>query len=148
VVRRTGHVVDPAHEEWSYVTAADACTRRRLARALRRDMFRRATLGGGTLVSRPVDPSAIRLTRSEQEFWRAEAACRGEQVEFWDRDAVGSARELDDAMALRICRTCPVRWPCLLDAVAYRDEWTVRGATTPEERRRMTLDSLLGSQAS
>jgi WhiB family redox-sensing transcriptional regulator len=39
--------------------------------------------------------------------------------------------------AKRICARCPVREACLADAIATRDEYGIRGGTTPIERRRL-----------
>jgi Transcription factor WhiB len=66
--------------------------------------------------------------------WRQWAACArpGVDPELFFPEKGGTA-----AHAKRICAACPVKAPCLADALTTRDEHGVRGGTTPRERRRL-----------
>lgn len=70
--------------------------------------------------------------------WRDRAACRGQPLarfypERWER--------FDAQPALTICRRCPVRAPCLDDALAHEDgerrAFGIRGGYTSAERTEM-----------
>lgn len=67
--------------------------------------------------------------------WR-DAACRHEDLAlFFPGKAVTTART--DA-AKRVCRGCPIKDACLLDALDSGDTYAgVRGAHTAEERRQL-----------
>jgi hypothetical protein len=43
----------------------------------------------------------------------------------------------DAGEAARICMTCPLKYPCLTDAIANNELWGVRGGTTPGQRARL-----------
>ena len=66
--------------------------------------------------------------------WRRRAACarRGVDPELFFPEKGGRVEP-----AKRICARCPVRDDCLADAIATRDEFGIRGGTTPGERRRL-----------
>lgn len=75
-------------------------------------------------------------------YWRDNAVCRDEGIDpemfqpLSDNWVVGdNPRRAEEAKA--VCRRCPVSGDCLIDAFASDDQWAVRGATTPEERRAM-----------
>lgn len=40
-------------------------------------------------------------------------------------------------VAAEVCMTCPLRWPCLSDAIADNEQFGVRGGTTPAQRQQM-----------
>lgn len=62
--------------------------------------------------------------------WYDDAACRGADVEiFYSDDPAATSR------ALQLCRSCPVREPCLSTAMAEREFDGVWGGV-PEARRR------------
>ncbi len=64
--------------------------------------------------------------------WRLDAACRELDTAIFfpeTEDAAGAAKA--------ICATCPVREPCLLFALANREEQGVWGGLTESERRRL-----------
>lgn len=67
--------------------------------------------------------------------WRHEAACVDTPDLFFDRENVEAAKE--------ICRTCPVRQPCLQEAMDFREPRGVWGGLTAPERR--ALRKQLGS---
>jgi Transcription factor WhiB len=58
--------------------------------------------------------------------WRERAACRGRPTRIWFSDDA-----LEQAIALAVCRTCPVREPCRAEGMG---EWGVWGATTAWQR--------------
>ncbi|MGI9021914.1 MAG: WhiB family transcriptional regulator [Acidimicrobiales bacterium] len=68
----------------------------------------------------------------DESDWRDEAACR-------DADTAVFFPLSDDeaGRAKAICATCPVREPCLLFALANREEQGVWGGLTESERRRL-----------
>jgi hypothetical protein len=64
--------------------------------------------------------------------WHQDAACRGTDVElFYSED------ESDERRALAVCAGCPVREPCLAQAMADREPFGVWGGTTGRRRRRI-----------
>lgn len=74
------------------------------------------------------------VERPRTRTWRLRAVCS---------DKAGSLLELffssqrrDIEAAKRICRTCPVRVECLMDALATGDRWGVRGGVSAPKRRR------------
>jgi WhiB family redox-sensing transcriptional regulator len=64
--------------------------------------------------------------------WTARAACRGADTEIFY-----PASHDEEAEALALCATCPVRAQCLEDALRNRETHGIWGGTTPEERRRI-----------
>jgi WhiB family redox-sensing transcriptional regulator len=64
--------------------------------------------------------------------WTDQAACRGTETEIFF-----PATPDEEAEALSICATCPVRAQCLDYAVRNRETYGIWGGTTPEQRRRM-----------
>lgn len=65
----------------------------------------------------------------------------------------GACRNLPDEIFLepsrveeakRICRTCPVRWDCLMDTVRTPKDQAVRAAMTPRERRTWLREEGIG----
>lgn len=69
--------------------------------------------------------------------WTRHAHCRTENPEtFAPTGAPGSpGYTRQAAQALAVCQPCPVRGDCLHDALAHGDTDTVRGGTTPADRR-------------
>jgi WhiB family transcriptional regulator, redox-sensing transcriptional regulator len=64
--------------------------------------------------------------------WTDRAACRGTDTEIFF-----PANPDEEAEALSICATCPVRAQCLDYAVRNRETYGIWGGTTPEQRRRI-----------
>ncbi len=64
--------------------------------------------------------------------WTAQAACRGTDTEIFY-----PANADEEAEALSICATCPVRAQCLDYAIRNRETYGIWGGATPEQRRRM-----------
>lgn len=75
----------------------------------------------------------------DPEPWRADAACLGENPEWW-HPRVAKVQTLDErrqtAMAVEICGECPVRAKCLGFALDHR-EFGIWGGTTENQRRRL-----------
>src|SRR5256714_15687166 len=61
--------------------------------------------------------------------WPSMAACR-----YGDPDAL-FVQGAEQNVAKRICRSCPVRYECLADALDNRIEFGVWGGMTERERR-------------
>ena len=64
--------------------------------------------------------------------WTEQAACRGAGTETFY-----PATPDEEAEALSICATCPVRAQCLDYAVRNHETYGIWGGTTPEQRRRI-----------
>ncbi|HEV3354445.1 MAG TPA: WhiB family transcriptional regulator [Acidimicrobiales bacterium] len=64
--------------------------------------------------------------------WTDSAACRGTDTEIFY-----PANAEEEAEALSICATCPVRAQCLDYAIRNRETYGIWGGTTPEQRRRI-----------
>ena len=75
--------------------------------------------------------------------WQSQAACivaNGELFLGPDEERPRD-RVRREALALRVCRGCPVRDACLAHALRVPERHGVWGGTTPEQRRHL-LDSL------
>ncbi len=72
---------------------------------------------------------------SEGTDWRHRAACRDLDPELFFPLGTSDANLLQIDAAKRICRTCPVREPCLQWALNTGDAG-VWGGTTEAERRK------------
>ena len=68
--------------------------------------------------------------------WADEAACAGQNAEWWFPAEVGRRRTRygDDSVAKRICNTCPVLEQCLTHALTHDETDGVWGGLSPEER--------------
>jgi len=64
--------------------------------------------------------------------WRARARCRET-----DPDSFFPDFGEDATVAKKVCRACPVRTECLLQAFATDEQWGVWGGLTDLERRRL-----------
>lgn len=91
------------------------------------------THGGAKIIS----ATAARRRRSARtdggrplldENWAERAACAGIDDALFVRSALQHE-------AKKICKTCPVRAECLLEALDNRIEWGVWGGLTESERR-------------
>jgi WhiB family transcriptional regulator, redox-sensing transcriptional regulator len=75
-----------------------------------------------------------------QPTWRHQAACQGKEAElFFPPGPVEprDARLAREAVAKRICGTCPVRMMCLEYALAVREPYGIWGGLNEYERRRL-----------
>jgi WhiB family redox-sensing transcriptional regulator len=79
---------------------------------------------------------------NDTEDWRNQALCRNHDAEWWF--PTGGAHTYMYAAqaerALAICRTCPVRQPCLEYALACLPHG-VAGGTTEAQRSRLRLEN-------
>ncbi|GAA4978140.1 hypothetical protein GCM10023205_52590 [Yinghuangia aomiensis] len=68
--------------------------------------------------------------------WRALSACADADPDLFHApdDEREPARWLRETAALTVCAACPVRAACLAAAEAERDQYGVRGGTTPAMR--------------
>ena len=75
----------------------------------------------------------IRPTRQPSEGWRDRAACAGQDPRLFTDPRPGTT---DTEQALATCRSCPVRRPCLNEALTHPavDDVGIWGATTAEQR--------------
>ena len=64
--------------------------------------------------------------------WTDQAACRGTDTEIFY-----PVTPDEEAEALSICATCPVRAQCLDYAIRNRETYGIWGGTTPDQRRRI-----------
>ncbi|MDQ1436794.1 MAG: WhiB family transcriptional regulator, redox-sensing transcriptional regulator [Acidimicrobiaceae bacterium] len=69
------------------------------------------------------------------EKWRAESACRYEDVNLFFPAGVTGPAEHQIKQAKAICARCPVRDTCLAFAIETNQEYGVWGGTTEDERR-------------
>lgn len=75
-----------------------------------------------------------------EDSWQAKAACRGPQTSLFfppshfERKEEKESRE---AKAKAICRTCPVRQPCLDYALRIREPHGIWGGLNEIERRQL-----------
>jgi WhiB family redox-sensing transcriptional regulator len=88
-----------------------------------------------------VAPAVSRQTWELDASWQTDAACRGENPDWFfapahmERKEERAARE---ANAKAVCATCPVRNPCLAYAVSTREPHGVWGGLNEIERRNQT----------
>ena len=79
--------------------------------------------------------------------WRNNAACRGVDPDLFFPLGTSGASLLQIDEAKQICRTCPVRAPCLRWALDSGDAG-VWGGTTEDERRKHRQSSALSDSRS
>lgn len=140
-----------AGKSWEDIAAALGLRQPRWARdivaaAIRKGYIREADL------PEPLDAALPAVAGSRRGFatdydlphwvdpdWRERAACRGQDSKLWFPEGnnwTGGEAEGRAEEAKAFCRrACPVVAECLADAVASCDDWAIRGATTPDERR-------------
>jgi WhiB family redox-sensing transcriptional regulator len=69
------------------------------------------------------------VTATDDNEWERDAACRGYPEDLWFSELSADTRR-----AVAICDTCPVRRPCLDDAMVRNEVWGVWGGTTQADR--------------
>lgn len=64
--------------------------------------------------------------------WHDDAACKDSDPDLFypEQWSITAA-----AVALNICSGCPVKQPCLTEALEQGDDWGIRGQTTGSQRR-------------
>lgn len=77
------------------------------------------------------------MTAATALRWQDRAACRDAPADdfFPVSDPLSDAYAREAASALAVCRSCPVRTPCLKFAVDTRAPEGIWGGTTETERR-------------
>lgn len=80
-------------------------------------------------------PQIIESFSEEDDGWRADAACRGADVELWypTRDS----KQEDVLAAKETCRGCPVQMACLAYSLDTGQSWGIWGGYGERERRRL-----------
>jgi len=76
------------------------------------------------------------IIAADGSSWIAEALC-GHPESNPDWWFPGPSEPLKAALAIRICRRCPVRRQCLQDALERGDKRGIRGGVTANRRTRM-----------
>jgi WhiB family transcriptional regulator, redox-sensing transcriptional regulator len=80
-----------------------------------------------------------------EDTWQLRAACRGPQSAVFFPPAVFERKDekIDrEARAKDICRTCPVKEPCLEYAVRIREPHGIWGGLNESERRNLLVTSV------
>jgi WhiB family redox-sensing transcriptional regulator len=69
--------------------------------------------------------------------WRQQAICFGLEpgLFFTEQDDGGMGTYANSKHAKDVCRQCPVRLECLVNAYENKEEFGIWGGTTPSERR-------------
>lgn len=67
--------------------------------------------------------------------WMRKALCADADPELFFSHPGEDGEAERTAIALSICKRCPVRVECLLWAFSEEDEWGILGAKTPRERK-------------
>ena len=80
---------------------------------------------GGTRRRMGYQEAIVTLVQTE---WAAQASCRNLTDELF-------CEAKDQREARKVCRHCPVRMDCLIEALDNRIEWGVWGGMTERERR-------------
>ncbi len=76
------------------------------------------------------------------EAWQLKAACRGPQAAVFFPPSTFERKDEKlerESRAKDICRTCPVRNPCLEYAVRIREPHGIWGGLNEAERKQMVL---------
>lgn len=75
-----------------------------------------------------------RLEIEKLNAWRSDALCGEMDPEIWFPDTHQQA-----SVAKQVCRRCPVRQECLVDALATNERHGVRGGRSVNERRNIAF---------
>jgi WhiB family redox-sensing transcriptional regulator len=79
-----------------------------------------------------------------EDDWQIRSACRGPQavIFFPPREFERKADKIQrEAQAKEICRTCPVKRPCLDYAIAIKEPHGIWGGLNEAERKNLVLSS-------
>jgi len=77
------------------------------------------------------------LSTRDHDDWRMRAACAEMGHEpFFPETRSGDASGY--ALAVKVCRSCPVQAPCLMWALENDERYGVWGSLTPDERTAIT----------
>lgn len=75
--------------------------------------------------------------------WRLQAACRGENTDYWfstDSGVTPAVRK-----ALDTCRGCEVQLACLQHAIDTPEYWGIWGGMTSKQRQRIRRTTKRGA---
>jgi WhiB family redox-sensing transcriptional regulator len=82
-------------------------------------------------------PSLSATALPEEDEWRHQAACAGEETDLFFPVGTSPAAIAQAHEAKKVCAGCPVRLDCLKWAIDTAQEWGVWGGLTEDERRVM-----------
>jgi WhiB family redox-sensing transcriptional regulator len=68
-------------------------------------------------------------------YWRDGAACRHHDPELFFPEVTAGPAQREADRAKQVCRSCPMRAPCLDFALRHGLAFGIWGGTTAEERR-------------
>lgn len=82
-----------------------------------------------------------RIPGTEELEWQLHARCRGLHTDifFMPDGEKGSRKVAREEYAKRVCRPCTVQHECLNYAMVSGEPYGIWGATTPRERRGMSV---------
>lgn len=79
-----------------------------------------------------------------EQVWQVRASCRGPQATVFFPPATFERKEdkrQREARAKDICRTCPVKRPCLDYAISIKEPHGIWGGLNESERRALLADA-------
>lgn len=81
-------------------------------------------------------PTAKYIYKPDEFNWQANAACKDLPTDmfYYDDDERGETKLQKEIAALKVCKTCPVTQACLQDAIKRKDNHSIQGGTTPQQR--------------
>ena len=81
-------------------------------------------------------PPAKYIYKPDEFIWQEQAACKDLPTDmFYYEDAErGEDKITKEIAALAVCKTCPVTKECLQDAIKRKDNHSIQGGTTPNQR--------------
>jgi WhiB family redox-sensing transcriptional regulator len=82
-------------------------------------------------------PSLSATALPEEDDWRHEAACAGEETDLFFPVGFSPAALAQAHEAKQVCARCPVRLPCLQFALETGQDAGVWGGLTEEQRHTM-----------
>ncbi len=95
---------------------------------------------GGCMVA--FRKGAVVSAQQTEEAWQLRAACRGPQAAVFFPPATFERKDQKaerERRAKDICRTCPVRQPCLDYAVKIKEPHGIWGGLNESERKQLVL---------
>jgi WhiB family redox-sensing transcriptional regulator len=84
----------------------------------------------------PVAEMTAAAAMSDSRSWRNLAACAGHDLRLFFAD---SGARHEQAIALRICYSCPVRDECLEEALSGPERFGIWGGMTERQRGRLLV---------
>jgi WhiB family redox-sensing transcriptional regulator len=88
-------------------------------------------------------PATKYIYKPDEFNWHEQAACKDLPTDmfYYNDDERGEDKLNKEIAALAVCKTCPVTKECLRDAIQRKDNHSIQGGTTPNQRgyRQSTL---------